>query len=128
MEWAEDLPKDCPPLDAIIANNNDIFFRAVSIFPPIEHDFYSPKKLQPDKHFRNECEAKALSMFSTLEGCQRLRKYSFFRNHTIVSLILGEESGLIKESPSPISETHYNWWLAAGFNPIKICIEVGRVS
>jgi len=127
VEWAEDLPEGCPPSDAV-APNGEIFFRAVLTFPPTEIDFQSQRKQQSQKQYRNECEARALSMFSTLNGCKRLKKYPYFKNHLIVSLTLGKECGLIKENPSSISEMHYDWWLAAKFNPISICKEAGRIS
>jgi len=126
MDWAEDLPEGCPPEDTV-APNAEIFFRAVLTFPPTESDFYSPRKLYPDKEYSNECEAKALSVFSTLDGCQRLQRFSFFRNHLITSLPLGTGCGLIKSNPSATSNTHYDWWLAAGFNPVPLCTEAGRV-
>ena len=78
MEWAEDLPEGCPPPDAI-APGSEIFFRAVLTFPPTEIDFQSQRKQQPNKYYSNECEARALSMFSTLEGCKQLKKYGFFK-------------------------------------------------
>jgi len=127
MESAEDLPEGCPPPDAMIPNG-EIFFRAVLTFPPTEIDFQSQRKQQPNKFYSNECEARALSMFSTLDGCKRLKKYTYFKNHFIVSLILSKECGLIKENPSCISETHYDWWLASKFDPISICTEAGKIS
>jgi hypothetical protein len=127
MEWAEDLPAGCPPEDAF-APSGGVFYRAVFTFPPTERDFYSQRKLRPDRQCGNECEARALSMFSTLDGCRRLKKLYFFKNHLIVSFTLGTQSGLIRESPSQIGEAHCDWWLAAQFNPISLCTEAGRVS
>lgn len=126
MDWAEDLPEGCPPHDATVPNS-DIFYRAVKTFPPTDSDFYSPKKLRPSNQYNNECEARALSVFSTLDGCKRLVKFSYFKKHLIVSITLDTKCGLIKENPSSTSETHYDWWLAARFNPIPLCTEAGRV-
>ena len=127
MEWAEDLPKGCPPQDAF-APTGEIFFRAVLTFPPTEVDFQSPRKLLPKRQLSNECEARALSVCSTIEGCQQLKKHGFFKKCLIVSIVLKKECGLVKWHPSALSETHYDWWLAAKFNPVPVCVEVGKVS
>jgi len=127
MEWAEDLPGECPPQDAVVPDN-EVFFRAVQTIPPTENDFYSPKKLQPDRQLDNECTSRALSVFNTIEGCQQLKKHVYFRNHLIVSITLQEECGLVKWTPSALSRNHYDWWLSSNFNPISECVTVGKVS
>ncbi len=127
MEWAEDLPEGCPPEDAI-SPDSGLFFRAVQTFPPTENDFYSPRKLQPNRQFRDECAARALSVCDTIEGCKQLKKHSFFRNHLIASVVLDKECGLIKWHPSALGKSHYEWWLNTEFNPIPKCVEVGKIS
>ena len=66
-EWAEDLPSKCPPKTAIIPQYQT-FYRLVKQFPPTEEDFYSHRKLYPNKYFKtNECRVHSLSIFSSLK-------------------------------------------------------------
>lgn len=128
MQWAEDLPEDCPPQDAV-APDGEVFYRAVQTIPPTERDFFSTKKLGVLRSgYVDECNESALSIFSTLDGFQKLKKHSRFRNYLIVSLPLGKECGLIKATPSNSHQSHHSWWLKAGFDPISLCSEAGMVS
>jgi hypothetical protein len=128
MQWAEDLPEDCPPQGAIVPNG-EVFYRIVKTIPPDESDFYSTKKLGVKRRGAvDECVEMALSIFSTLDDCKSLKAIESFKNRLIVSFTLDKGCGLIKSTPSKAFISHYSWWLAAGFNPIPLCSEAGRVS
>jgi hypothetical protein len=62
MQWAEDLPEDCPPQEAV-APDGEVFYRAVQTIPPDERDFYSTKKLGVKRRGSvDECVERALSI------------------------------------------------------------------
>ena len=50
--WFEELPEQCPPEDAIECNG--IYFRIANGNPATSEDFFSQRKLQPDKIFKGE--------------------------------------------------------------------------
>lgn len=62
-EWFEALPEQCPPTDA--AQCNGYYYRIANGNPATTEDFFSQRKLQPDKVFKglgiDECIARAIS-------------------------------------------------------------------
>jgi len=122
LEWAEPLPKDCPPKDSF-APQNEKFYRLVESIPPVERDFWSTRMLFPDKRFNtSECIARACSIISDMAGCYNILKLPAQRNKKIVEITLPPESGLIKKTGR--RSYHFSWWRAKGFNPIPYCVEV----
>jgi hypothetical protein len=122
IEWAEELPVDCPPVDAL-EPNNDPFFRLVGSIPPRNEDFWSQRKLYPLKNFHaNECIARSCSLISTLERCSELVKLPAQKNKRIVKLVLSPGSGCIKKTGG--DATHYSWWRNKELDPIPACVEV----
>jgi len=121
-KWAEDLPPNCPPETAIIPKN-EIFYRLVKQFPPTEEDFYSHRKLYPEKRFKtNKCRVSSLSIFSDLSECAKLLQLPLHKNKKIVQLKLPPESGVILQTGN--NSSHYSWWKTAAYNPISDCKEV----
>lgn len=121
-EWDEPLPPDCPPKEAY-QPTNESFYRLVLSIPPTDKDFFSNKKLYPDKSYRStpECIARACSLFSTFEMCARARRTSHLQTgKSIIKITLPPDSGLIKPSRG---RHHYSWWRLKEFNPILHCSE-----
>ena len=116
--WAEDLPDNCPPGCAKQPNSEE-FYRLVTSLPPTEQDFWSNRKLYPDREFEvDECRARSLSILKDHSQCIALRKYPTLKNKTAVKLVLPMDAGVIKRTGR---KTHYSWWRRAGFDPIPIC-------
>lgn len=96
--WFEDLPDSCPPLDATPCNG--LFYRVAIGNPATNNDFFSQRKLAPDKTFKgegiDECIVRALSVFSDLPDAERLLKLPKFRKANIVKIELSEKDGKIK--------------------------------
>jgi hypothetical protein len=122
FQWAEELPEGCPPLDVELPNGKP-FYRLVRSFPPTQTDFYSPRKLNSRRIFLDECAARALSIFLSIEDCIALNKIPFFKNnpHLIISITLSNEAGVIKHSPIDAGQTHHDWWNDRNFDPIPRC-------
>jgi hypothetical protein len=120
--WAEELPDNCPPTDAIQPNNMP-FYRLVGNIPPEERDFWSHRKLYPNKDFGlSECVIRACSVISNLDQCRILLKLPTQQGKLIVEITLPPESGLIKKTRK--NQYHYSWWRKKDFDPIPICVEI----
>lgn len=119
MEWAETLPENCPPPEAI-RPYGERFYRLIESVEPDEYDFFSHRKRYPDKVFNtNECKALSLSVFSTLKECKKILLLPNNKDKKIVEIELTEESGVILKTGK--SSKHYSWWLAKDFNPLNNC-------
>lgn len=72
--WFESLPESCPPADS--EKCQGIYYRVAIGNPAQSEDFFSQKKLAPDKTFTgegiDECIVRAVSVFSELTDAKRL--------------------------------------------------------
>lgn len=118
MNWAEPLPKNCPPEDSVFPDG--LFYRVIENSEPCEFDFYSHRKRDPDKKFNaSECRARSLSVFDRIESCQKVRLLPLHKNKEIIEIELSESSGAIKRTGH--NQNHFSWWLANDFNPFEFC-------
>jgi len=118
MEWAEELPENCPPDDAA-QPNSEAFYRLVDTSPPGEIDFHSPYRLSPKRKFSCAYTSRALSIFVSDHYCNLLRKTPHFRGKLMIKIYLPQNSGVVK-STNP-KTTHHEWWMAKGFDPTPHC-------
>ena len=85
MDWLEELPPLCPPSDAIPCNGH--YYRIANGNPAVDSDFFSQRKLQPDKVFIgkgiDECIARAVSLFSDISDASRRLKLPKFRQANV---------------------------------------------
>jgi len=127
-EWAEPLPKNCPPPEAY-KPHFALFYRFVATSPPSANDFLSYCALHPQKEFRDkECQARALSLVDDkAEAFNRVRKLPVLKGKKVASIVLPPESGLILMTGKP-HRHHFSWWLRAGFDPVPICCIVSSES
>lgn len=122
MIWDEPLPEDCPPNDSRCPQNEK-FYRLVEGFPPTDRDFWSHRKLYPNKGFHaNECIARSCSLLLNLSSGIKLLKLPTHRSKTVVELTLPPHSGVVKNTGK--SSDHYSWWRASGFDPISCCSRI----
>jgi hypothetical protein len=121
FDWAETLPKACPPGEAKEPNRIS-FFRLVESFPPTQQDFYSYRMLYPNKAFRlGECVARSVSIFTSCEECSNIKKLPQFKNDNkiIIMINLPPESGVVLQTG--VNRYHFSWWRTKDFNPIPYC-------
>lgn len=112
--WAENLPEDCPPQEAF-APQEQVFYR-LGNNPPVEYDFDSHRKRQPDTFFKvSECQARSLSVLDTLESAEAFRKLPALRNKNlaIIKMVLNESDGLVLQTGN--NKNHFSWWKSAKF-------------
>ena len=115
MNWYEQLPPQCPPSDAVPCEGT--YYRIAKGNPATDSDFFSQRKLQPDKTFVglgiDECISRALSLFSDINDAVRRLKLPKFRNANVAEVDLQPKDGVIKKT---FSGTHHSWWRSTDFN------------
>lgn len=122
-QWYEELPEACPPTDAE-APVNRIFYRVAKGNPTTDSDFFSQRKLAPEKIFNaEECIARAVSIFEAKEDAARYAKLPNFHGGNMVAEIkLNESDGVIKKTSK---KSHYSWWRTKSFNfATSIIVEI----
>ena len=108
-KWFEELPEQCPPEDA--KECNGIYYRIANGNPATSADFFSQKRLQPDKIFTGEgiddCIVKSISLFSDRKEIEKRLKLPKFRKGVIAEVRLEPKDGMIKKT---FGAAHYSWW------------------
>jgi len=108
-KWFEELPEQCPPKDA--KECNGIYYRIANGNPATSADFFSQKRLQPDKIFTGEgiddCIVKSISLFSDRKEIEKRLKLPKFRKGVIAEVRLEPKDGMIKKT---FGYAHYSWW------------------
>ena len=114
MNWYEQLPPQCPPLDAVPCVGT--YYRIAKGNPATDNDFFSQRKLQPSKVFSglgvDECIARSISLFSEVNDATRRLKLPKFRSANVVEITLQPKDGVIKKT---FSDSHYSWWRSTDF-------------
>lgn len=114
-KWFEDLPEQCPPKDARACKG--IFYRIATGNPAQSADFFSQRRLAPDRVFKgkgiDECIACAVSLFSHLEDAKKRMKLPKFKQAHIAAIELHPKDGWMKKT---FSDSHYSWWRTTDFN------------
>lgn len=119
ISWAEDLPVNCPPNDAIEPDGP--YYRLADTYPPANEDFLSHFSLFPKRNYTGrECKAKSLSVFSTMEACENARKATpVLRKKLTIRITLSPGCGVVKPESPP--DDHFFWWKYLAFDPIPHC-------
>ena len=114
-KWFEELPEQCPPEDANECNGT--YYRIANGNPATSADFFSQKRLQPDKIFTGEgiddCIVKSISLFSDRKEIEKRLKLPKFRKGVIAEVKLEPKDGMIKKT---FGAAHYSWWRTNEFD------------
>ena len=115
MNWFEDLPAQCPPIDAEPCNG--VFYRIAQGDPAVSTDFFSQRKLMPTRVFKgleaDECIVRSISLFAAMDDARKRLKLTKFRNANIAEITLEPKDGMIKKT---FSDSHYSWWRSTNFD------------
>lgn len=115
MNWFEQLPALCPPLDAVPCGGT--YYRIAKGNPATDSDFFSQRELQPNKIFTglgvDECVARSVSLFSEVNDAARRLKLPKFRSANIAVVTLQPKDGVMKKT---FSDSHYSWWRSTDFD------------
>ena len=126
IEYFEDLSATgvtCLPTDAFKPDGKKEYFRVVKHNPAISDCFISHRAKFPTKVFKDECEARAVSLTDSLEGLIN----GYFKipahkkkNHFIGSVKLKPQDGLLKQT---FAAGHHAWWRSPVFEPSSANIQ-----
>lgn len=124
MDWFEQLPEQCPPNDAKVCDGK--YYRIVNGNPAVSSDFFSQRKLAPQKIFRgngiDECIIRAVSLFGDAEDAKKRMKLPKFKHSILAEVILLPEDGMMKRT---FADSHYSWWRTKQFSLTQVkAIEV----
>jgi hypothetical protein len=117
MMFLEDLNisgMTCPPEDAVPYELG--VYRLVDNMPIKTEDIWSYRTLYPAKIFKDECKARACSVFADCEAVKNLQKVPQFKKKKIVRINIEKKDGVLLNTPSPTAKSHYSWWIADTFN------------
>lgn len=114
-KWFEELPDQCPPDDAVECKG--LYYRIANGDPVTSEDFFSQRKMYPDKAFKgegiDECVIKSVSLFSEKSEVMKRMKLPKFKKATIVKIQLTAKDGVMKKT---FGFAHYSWWRSKYFN------------
>ena len=92
------MPPSCPPFDSVECN--DPYFRVSYGNPAESEDFFSQKRLAPNKFFKGEgiddCIVRAVSVFFLLEDAKRLLILPKFKHANIAEVSLRTMDGKLR--------------------------------
>lgn len=115
MNWFEILPDQCPPNDA--EHCSGTYYRIANGNPAISDDFFSQRKLQPNKIFVGngitECITRSISLFSNKSEIEKKLKLPKFRHANIAEVCLYPKDGMIKKT---FGNAHFSWWRTNEFD------------
>ena len=116
MEFREDLNilnVACPPAGAVPGRL--IVYRLVDNIPIKIEDIWSYRALYPAKVFKDECIARACSVFSDSRELKELWKIPNFKEKKMVVINIMENDGVLLETPSKTHKSHISWWVSKEF-------------
>lgn len=117
--WFEDLPEECPPVEAAPNGESESYYRLVSKMPVTEDDFIPLGREHPN---RANCGTLSLSIMDRLDRAEQLLKLPRQRGKLIACLDLPEEAGVLLRTGRRAG--HYSWWRRQDFNAVAVAREV----
>jgi hypothetical protein len=126
ITYFEDLvieDSTCPPDDAFFPNGDNGLYRIVKHNPVTSDCFVSHKKKNPTTTYPNECIARAVSTFDSIEGLLNAfikTPAGKKKERLIGKVVLQEKDGMIKQT---FSEGHYSWWRSQPFDISTVSIQ-----
>ena len=114
MEFREDLNIQnvtCPPAEAVSRKLN--VYRLVDNIPIRVEDIWSYRTLYPTKIFKDECIARACSVYTDCKDLERLWKMPNFNRKKIIAINIEEKDGVLLKT---FANTHFSWWISKEFN------------
>ncbi len=119
IKYKEELPEQCPPGDAFEPSEN-LVYRLVESNPPTQQDFFSHRKLWPQKEYHtDECRARSISVFFDIVECDLLRALPAHKTKKIAKVKVDESAGkMLSTGRDP---SHHSWWIYSGFEAHNNC-------
>jgi len=114
MEFYENLTIPnmiCPPAEAVPGRL--CVYRLVNSIPLKIEDIWSYRTLYPAKVFKDECIARACSVYTDYRDLQMLWKIPKFRMKKMVAINIEEKDGVLLKT---FYNSHFSWWISKEFN------------
>ena len=88
-----------------------VVYRLVASEVVTDSDFASWREKRPNREYDDECKACGLSVSSTVEGAQAIRRTNpGLRNYRVAEGILTRDHGVILPTASACCADHLTWW------------------
>lgn len=116
IEWANPLPKNCPPEDILVPENEE-FYRLLINKDKITEDDWKPYiELYPKKKYvgENFINANGLSIIKdyNFNGFTKLPNLKQFKG--LAKVTLNPTDGVLKKTGT--NDKHYTWWRTKSFD------------
>lgn len=101
-----------------------VYYRIAHGNPATSPDFFSQRRLQPNKIFSgngiDECVTRAVSLFK--DKCDALKRLKLpkFKHSVIAAVELEPKDGVMKKT---FRDSHYSWWRSMDFNVNQVKVE-----
>lgn len=121
------FPEGCPPENAM--SEEIILFRLCKTDVPAAEDFVTFYQCNPKK-YAGMIQAYGLSMYPSVEDCERARRKSPKLRDTRKGIACGcvdAEKGKILRTPSKANPAHITWWIYEGVKPHTFFSSCGKV-
>lgn len=115
IEWANNLPEDCPPDIILVPDNQEMYRLTISADQVTEEDFKPYLELYPDKQYSgiNKVLASGLSVLASCEP-KTLNKLPIRKKlKGVAKLTLNPDDGVLAKSGG---DNHYTWWRTKSFD------------
>lgn len=113
----------CPPEDAFLPNGETELYRIVKYNTAMSDCFISHRKKHPTKSYSDECIARAVSTFDSIEGLLNafLKTPAGKKKERLIGkVVLQEKDSMIKKT---FSKGHYSWWRSQSFDVSTVTLQ-----
>jgi hypothetical protein len=121
LTYRESLPTSCPPAD-VTAPTSGTLWRLLKNNTITNSDFDSAAFKNPQKNYEDACEAKGISLVTTLNHCRILAKLPRMKHFKFaIEVTYDVSAGVWHQDRTD----HVNWWIYESCKPLQL---VGKIE
>lgn len=115
IEWANDLPKGCPPEKILIPSNQEMYRLTLEADKVTEADFIPYLEQFKEKKYSapQKIMAAGLSVLSSYGPMQIKKIPSLKKFKGVAKILLNPQDGVLAKTGG---ENHYTWWRTTNFD------------
>lgn len=117
--FREQLPASCPP-SAVKQPNCQVLWRMLRSQTTSDSDFDSQRKRLPNHPYPNECDARSVSLVTSLAACRAIAKSPRSKFTHAVAVNFDPDAGVWHHD----KETHVHLWPYKGKNLLSLTGQV----
>lgn len=118
--YLEPLPAGCPPNDSLYIDEELQVYRFLEATTPTHHDFTSHWVRFPQRKYRDECTARAISVFDSLDEGRMTKGATLVMRQKTASIVT-LRSGAGRISPPAPRDSHRDLWLFKDYPVLECC-------